>query len=120
MTVRSGELAIPRVATEAVARNPSQELVRRLEAFRRGPDKLTAADLIETAIVEGLPEEAVRAARILLLPRSGATPLLREQAGRLLREVHGESEHLGQTEDDPGSPVAGSNPLLPTRPARLG
>lgn len=106
MTVRSGELAIPRVATEAVARNPSQELVRRLEAFRRGPDKLTAADLIETAIVEGLPEEAVRAARILLLPRSGATPLLREQAGRLLREVHGESEHLGQTEDDPGSSVA--------------
>jgi hypothetical protein len=51
VTVRSGELAIPRVATEAVARNPSQELVRRLEAFRRGPDKLTAADLIETAIV---------------------------------------------------------------------
>ena len=51
MTVRSGELAIPRVATEAVARNPSQELVWRLQAFRRGPDKLTAADLIETAIV---------------------------------------------------------------------
>ncbi len=36
-TVNSGELAMPRKATEAIARNPSEELVRRLEAFRLKP-----------------------------------------------------------------------------------
>src|SRR5882672_11049304 len=62
-TVSSGELAMPRKATEAIARNPSEELVRRLEAFRLRPDKFTATEVIETAIVEGLPEEAVRPER---------------------------------------------------------
>ena len=102
-TVDSGELAMPRNATETSTRNPSKQLVRRLEAFRLRPDRFTAADVIETAIVEQLPEEAVRPARILLMLGSGAPPLLREQASRLLREVHGEDEFLGKTEDDPGS-----------------
>src|SRR5258707_5799404 len=86
-TVSSGELEMPRKPTEAIARNRSEELVRRLEAFRLRRDKFTATEVIESAIVEGLSEEAVRPARVVLLPDSGATTLVREQASRLLRKV---------------------------------
>jgi hypothetical protein len=102
-TVDSGELAMPPKATEASLRNPSNELIRRLEAWRLRSDTVTAAEAVETAIVEGLPDEAVRPARVLLLPGAGATTLVREQAGRLLRELGEESEFLGKPEDDPGS-----------------
>src|SRR5258708_645734 len=108
-TVNSGELAMPRKATEAIARNPSEELVRRLEAFRLRPDKFRVAGVIETAIVEDLPEEAIRPARIVLLRDSGATTLVREQASRLLRKVGDESElpdELERDRDDIHSSVA--------------
>jgi tetratricopeptide (TPR) repeat protein len=77
------------------------ELVRRLEAWRLRPDTTSAAEAVETAIVEGLAVEATRPANVLLLPSSQATKLVREQAGRLLRELGQKSEF--QSGDHPGS-----------------
>jgi tetratricopeptide (TPR) repeat protein len=62
------------------------EIVKRLEAWRRDPSAITAAELIETAIVLGLESEAKNAAQFLLCRDSGATPLVRFQAEIVLGE----------------------------------
>jgi tetratricopeptide (TPR) repeat protein len=105
ITINSGELAMPRSATEAAARNLSAELIRRLEAWRLRPDTATASEVIETAIVDGFPHEAVRPARVLLQPGTSATNLVREQAQRLLREI-GEVSHLIGEPQNAGRSVA--------------
>jgi tetratricopeptide (TPR) repeat protein len=60
------------------------EFLERLERFRIGPELVSAAELVESAIVLGEEGEAINAARILVSPNSQAVPLLRIQAAQLL------------------------------------
>jgi tetratricopeptide (TPR) repeat protein len=85
-TIATGELAMP-PRTIVTSREPSAELIKRLEAWRIAPDIVTAAEAVETAIVEQMIAEATRPAQILVRPDSGATNLLRDQAVRVLREL---------------------------------
>jgi tetratricopeptide (TPR) repeat protein len=102
-TIGSSELAMPSDATKVPSRNPSAELVKRLEAWRLRPDTVTASEAVEAAIVEGLAVEAVLPARVLLLPGSGATTLVRQQADLLLRELGETSDLLGNSENPGGA-----------------
>jgi tetratricopeptide (TPR) repeat protein len=89
-TIALGELAMPRKGAVAKNSSLSHELKRRLEAWRREPTLVSASEVVETSLVEGLEGEGVRPARILATPDSGATPLLRRQAALLLRRAgHG-------------------------------
>jgi tetratricopeptide (TPR) repeat protein len=105
-TVGGGELAMPLEGISAASRNPSAELIRRLEAWRLEPDTVTAAEALETAIVEGLMAEVIRPARVLLLPDSGATGLVREHAGRLLKELGQKAEFPEKSENVESAPSA--------------
>lgn len=82
----SGELAMPREPVQD-ARIPD-DLKARLEAWRIGNDLVAAAELVETAIVEGRENEAEGAARSLMREESGATPLVKKQAALLLGRLH--------------------------------
>lgn len=81
----SGELAMPGKPAQD-ARIP-EELEARLEAWRSGNDVIAAAELVETAIVEGREKEAERAARSLVREGSEATPLVKKQAALLLERL---------------------------------
>jgi Tfp pilus assembly protein PilF len=63
------------------------ELQHRLERWRGAPGLLTAAELVETAIVDGQDEEAVPAARSLLSSSSRATPSVQTQAAFVLKRA---------------------------------
>jgi tetratricopeptide (TPR) repeat protein len=81
----AGELSMPgRPAQDA--RIPD-ELRERLEAWRGSNDVVVAAELVETAIVEGREREGERAARALVREESGATPLVKKQAALLLERL---------------------------------
>jgi tetratricopeptide (TPR) repeat protein len=96
-TVEAGELFLPRKALLITSREPSIELKSRLAAWRASPDTLTGSEVLETAIVEGYEDEAVRPARILIAPGSTATPLVREQAALILRRTgHGDELELAE------------------------
>lgn len=84
----AGELAMPGMPLQS----PSipDELKDRLAAFRRRSDVVAAAELVETALVEGREGEAERAARKLLREDSDATPLVKKQASLLLARLHAE------------------------------
>jgi hypothetical protein len=60
------------------------ELKDRLERWRATPSILTAAELIETAIVEKQEGEAVNAARAVLNTYANAAPLIKRQAAHVL------------------------------------
>jgi len=75
---------MPNKPAEAPNFSISNELKERLEAWRRKDDVITAAELVETAIVEGMESEAERAARTLIAEGSPATPLVQKQASMLL------------------------------------
>ena len=81
-TLRSKELAAPRGIKRP--EEFSSDLLKRLAAWRGEPGLVTAAELVETAIVDGDEPEAVGAANALLNPDSRATPLLKKQAALLL------------------------------------
>ena len=85
ITLQAGELrTLRKVAEKSDDGTIPPELVKRLERWRADPSLLTAGELVETAIVMGREKEAVRAAQRLLQVDGRATPLLKEQAGRLL------------------------------------
>ena len=87
ITLQAGELrTLRKVAEKSDDGTIPPELIKRLERWRADPSLLTAGELVETAIVTGREKEAVRAAQRLLQVggRATATPLLKEQAGRLL------------------------------------
>ena len=83
-----GELSIPAKMEKQPDHNIPDELRVRLEAWRKRNDVITAAELVETAIVEGMEREAERAARWLMSQSSDATPLVRKQADMLLRRLN--------------------------------
>jgi tetratricopeptide (TPR) repeat protein len=104
LTLRSNELGAARgLNTRQTSGAISPELQQRLERWRLSPTLLTAAELVETAIVEGQEDEAVKAARSLLQNYGYAAPLVRQQAAQLL--VRG-----GHAEDVPEDLVKGPEP----------
>lgn len=80
----AGELSMPNSAAKTADFNIPDGLRERLEAWRKNNDVITAAELVETAIVEGMDREAERAARMLIADGSTATPLVQKQASILL------------------------------------
>src|SRR5688572_3602880 len=85
-TVTSQELAAPRRNGGALVKTPDEpgEFLHRLERWQLDPGLVTAAELVETAIVEGRERDALDAARRLLLVDENAAPLIRQQAAALL------------------------------------
>lgn len=81
----AGELSMPGMPPQD-ARIPD-ELKVRLEAWREKKDVVAAAELVETAIVEGREREAERAARSLVREESDATPLVKKQAALMLERL---------------------------------
>jgi tetratricopeptide (TPR) repeat protein len=59
----------------------------RLERWQLNPGLITAAELVEAAIVEGREHEAVDAARRLVNVDKQAAPLIRENAAKLLQRT---------------------------------
>lgn len=88
VTIRSGELFAP-AFKHASWGSPhvARELLRRLERWRLEPELVTAAELLETAIIYGKETEAASAARLLARPNSGATDIVREQAEHVLSRI---------------------------------
>jgi Flp pilus assembly protein TadD len=94
--VAAGELSRPNVPTKTTDFGLPKELRERLEAWRKNNNVITAAELVETAIVEGMEVEAERAARTLISSDSTATPLVKKQASTLLARLAVESPAVGQ------------------------
>lgn len=69
----------------------SDEFRTRMETWRRVPGVVSAAEVVEIALVEGNETEAIAAARALMSDHFSPTPLVRAQARRLL-ERKGEIE----------------------------
>lgn len=90
-TARAGELTSMRRKTDkAASHDISNELTVRMAEWRRTPNLVSAAELVESAIVEGREEAAVYAARRLVSMEHNAAPLIRRQAEQLLvRTGHG-------------------------------
>ena len=80
----AGELSMPNKPAKATDFSVPDGLRERLAAWRKTNDVITAAELVETAIVEGMDREAERAARTLIADGSTATPLVQKQASMLL------------------------------------
>lgn len=85
--VAGGELFMPNDLTQAKQRDLSPELKERLEAWRRNKNIITAAEVVESAIVHGMEYEALNPARLILDPDASATPLLRKQAYLVLQRT---------------------------------
>lgn len=85
--IASQELSSPRDPENKVQPLPN-ELLKRLGRWREDQNVVTAAELVESAIVHAQESEAVNAARFLLGSRSGARPLVKKQAAILLRRTN--------------------------------
>lgn len=106
VTLQAGELRTLRKVDEKSDDGAIPiELAKRLERWRADPSLLSAGELVETAIVTGRENVAVRAARRLLQVDGRATPLLKEQAGRLLLRA-GESKPWFKAEANPQETVS--------------
>lgn len=83
-TARAGELTAVYRGAPRKTWEVSPELSERMAEWRRSPNLLSAADLVESAIVEGKEDAAVHAARRLYFIERNAAPLIRSQAAGLL------------------------------------
>jgi tetratricopeptide (TPR) repeat protein len=72
--------------------NGDTDFLARLQRWRISPALVTAAELVEAAIVAGRETEAVTAARRLVTVDKNAAPLIREQAAALLQRTGNASE----------------------------
>ncbi len=91
-TLQSRELASYRSSGQSNNHKLSDELVMHLERWRTKPSLIAAAELVDIAILEGQENEAIDAARRLVLFDLSATPLIRDQAARLLARTGQEPE----------------------------
>jgi tetratricopeptide (TPR) repeat protein len=98
-TLAARELAMPaRKGEFETARALTEEFRGRLEAWRREPHVISAAELLEIAFVEGHEREALNAARALVGKHFSPTALVRDQARRLLERA-GEMQPTEAAED---------------------
>jgi tetratricopeptide (TPR) repeat protein len=77
--ISNGALAVPK-PFDSASKTISSELRDRLQAWRATPNLVTASEVIETAIVDGVEAEAIRPARTVTADDSNATPLVKKQA----------------------------------------
>lgn len=98
LTNQSGELAAPgKTNCSKIGRQLPFELTKRLERWRRSRDLISAAELVEAALVHGEESEGASAARSLLQSEERATSSVERQAAALLRKLglsSDVSEHL--------------------------
>lgn len=84
----SSEMAHPAtIGTRSNQSGYSNELLKRLARWRSCKDLITAAELVEAALVLGEEASAIEAAHALLGPKSDATVLVRRQAILLINRV---------------------------------
>lgn len=83
-TIDSKELALPRRSREVPAGRLNSDFLSKLERWRLSPELVTAAELVESAIIDGREADAVAAARRLVTIDENAAPLIRRQAAALL------------------------------------
>lgn len=85
-TLASRELASPPPGEKRLIGSPpdGSDLLSRLERWQLAPSLVSAAELVEAAIVDGREERAVAAARRLINVDKTAAPLIRAQAASLL------------------------------------
>ena len=84
----------------------SAELAKRLGAWRNDKNVVTAAQVVETALVSGDDPYAVEAAEALLVPQFGATALVRRQATLVISRIS-RPDHVGrEPAQDIGAEVA--------------
>src|SRR6266446_5587757 len=88
LTNQSRELSSPgKVAADKATRDLPFDLTKRLERWRHSRDLISAAELIEAALVNGEESEAAAAARGLLHSEERATPSVEQQAVSLLYKL---------------------------------
>lgn len=88
LTNQSRELSVPgKTVIEKADRVLPDDLIRRLEAWRRSHDLISAAELVEAALVHGEEHEALAAARGLLQSKERATLSVERQAASLLQKL---------------------------------
>jgi tetratricopeptide (TPR) repeat protein len=89
VAIATHELASAGLRTETgdakIVKRFAPEFLARVEKFRTSPNLISAAELVESAIVHGQEGEALNAARVVLRDELRAVPLLRSQAARLLQ-----------------------------------
>jgi tetratricopeptide (TPR) repeat protein len=92
LTLAAGELSSPgRRGQHASAEGLSRDLRSRLANWRQTPTVIHAAEVVEAAIAHGQEHLALDAATKLAQEGSGATIMVRQQAGKLLQRA-GRSE----------------------------
>ncbi len=94
--VAAGELSSPNKPAAPPESGLPSELKERLEAWRKDSNVITAAELVEIAIVEGMESEAEKAARTLVNQGSTATALVKKQASILLGRLGAETSEISQ------------------------
>jgi Tfp pilus assembly protein PilF len=84
-TLASLELASPRKAGVSAEPISNVDYLARLERWTLHPSLVTAAELLEIAIIDGREKDALNAARRLVQIDKNATPLIHAQAIAVLR-----------------------------------
>ena len=106
-TIAAGELSSPAPKGASISSGDiNRQVVKRLERWRLEPAVLSAAEVLEAALVNGLDNEAIAPARLLVRPGSGATSLVRHQAARLLVRTGHAADALEALEENVSSDVA--------------
>ena len=111
-TLRSGELSLPS-SSNRIRDDTTPKFLENLELFGMAPSLLTAAEVVQFALVNGNEERAIDAARRILTIDVEAAPLVRAQAAIVLRRA-------GREEDIPAGVLSDhvfsvSNPRKMTR-----
>lgn len=88
LTSQAGEMSsIRRIKPSLTTWSFSPDHTERLTRWRNAPNLISAAELIESAIVEGKEETAAEAARHIVLSEPTAAALVRRQARTLLQRT---------------------------------
>lgn len=84
-TVESRELLMPAPrGAKLQYQAHSPEMLERLQRWRLAPNVIAASELVEIGLTEGREFEALSAAKALLAGNFSPTPMVRDQASRLL------------------------------------
>ncbi|NTF91689.1 hypothetical protein [Rhizobium rhizogenes] len=92
MTAASGELGISSHRGTSTFSVERPDFLARLERWQLGPSLVTAAEVIESAIMSAREKEGVSAAKAILADGSPAAPLIKAQAASLLLRAGLEDE----------------------------
>ncbi len=87
-TTAAGELGAGKATRSLDVTSPTvEELARRKENWQKSPSEITAAELVESAIIHGHEEIASGAAQFLASVEADVTPLVRRQSQQLLSRL---------------------------------